>query len=157
MESEARRTGRAHEHELCPEFAHSARQHRPAEHSRRAVSTCSRADYEKSDGQCHARLWVTEPYTCWRTYREFGFSFRDCSPLNATLHRSVLVRAPPNSIARIDSAVKNRAMNRTKIFAILVGTLNAAVPVRGQDNLEPDCRGNVRPLLPQNSSEAALP
>jgi len=32
-------------------------------------------------------------------------------------------------------------MNRTKIFAILVGALNAAVPVRGQDNVEPDCRG----------------
>src|SRR5215831_7460355 len=53
MESEARRTGRAHEHELCPESARSAWQHRPAEHSRRAVSTCSRADYEKSDKQCH--------------------------------------------------------------------------------------------------------
>jgi len=48
-------------------------------------------------------------------------------------------------------------MNRTKIFAILVGALNAAGPSRGQDNLEPDCRESVRPLLPQNSSEAALP
>jgi hypothetical protein len=28
----------------------------------------------------------------------------------------------------------------TKIFAILVGALNTAVPVRGQDNVEPDCR-----------------
>jgi hypothetical protein len=85
------------------------------------------------------------------THHEFVFFSRDCSPLSAMLNRSVLVRAPPNSIARIDSAVKNRAMNRTKIFAILVGALNAAVPVRGQDNLEPDCRRNVRPLLPQNS------
>src|SRR6516164_5737776 len=53
MESGARRTGRAHEHELCAEFEHSALQHRPAEHSWRALSTCSRANYEKSNGQCH--------------------------------------------------------------------------------------------------------
>ena len=75
------------------------------------------------------------------THHEFVFFSRDYSPLSAMLHRSVLVRAPPNRIARIDSAVKNRAMNRTKIFAIFVGALNAAVPVRGQDNVEPDCRG----------------
>jgi len=42
-------------------------------------------------------------------------------------------------------------MNRTKIFAILVGALNAAVPVRGQDNVEAIVAQNVRPLLPQNS------
>ena len=42
-------------------------------------------------------------------------------------------------------------MNRTKNFAILVGALNAAVPVRGQDNVEAIVARNVRPLLPQNS------
>ena len=42
-------------------------------------------------------------------------------------------------------------MNRTKIFAILIGALNAAVPVRGQGNVEAIVAENVRPLLPQNS------
>src|SRR5215831_17953015 len=150
MESEARRTGRAHEHELCPESARSAWQHRPAEHSRRAVSTCSRADYEKSDKQCHDAFVLqnllaelvspivrqalrlpcgnrsgcptnekigalTQPpllravFSACREsldlantavrmlakHHEFGFLSRDCSLLNATLHRSVLLRAPP--------------------------------------------------------------
>lgn len=47
-------------------------------------------------------------------------------------------------------AVKNRAMNRTKLFAILIGALNAAVPVRGQSNVEAIVAQNVRPLLPEN-------
>jgi len=42
-------------------------------------------------------------------------------------------------------------MNRTKIFTILVGALNAAVPVRGQSNVETIVAQNVRPLLPQNN------
>jgi len=41
-------------------------------------------------------------------------------------------------------------MSRTKIFAILIGALNAAVPVRGQGNLEAIVAQNVRPLSPQN-------
>ena len=41
-------------------------------------------------------------------------------------------------------------MNRTKIFAILIGALLAAVPVRGQGNVEAIVAQNVRPLLPQN-------
>jgi beta-lactamase class C len=41
-------------------------------------------------------------------------------------------------------------MNRTKIFAILIGVLNAAVAVRGQGNVEAIVAQNVRPLLPQN-------
>ena len=41
-------------------------------------------------------------------------------------------------------------MNRTKIFAILIGVLLAAVPVRGQGNVEAIVAQNVRPLLPQN-------
>src|SRR5215813_15278932 len=60
MESGARQAGRAPEYELCVEFANSARQYRSAKHSRRAPSTCSRADYEKSDGQCHARFWLAQ-------------------------------------------------------------------------------------------------
>jgi len=94
MESGPRRTGRAHEHELCPEFEHSALHHWAANHSWRALSTCSLADYEKNDGQCHARLWLTQLYVCWRRIMSFGFFSRHCSPLNATLHRSVLLRAP---------------------------------------------------------------
>ena len=41
-------------------------------------------------------------------------------------------------------------MNRTKIFAILICSLLAAVPVRGQDNVEAIVAQNVRPLLPAN-------
>src|SRR4030095_13661739 len=41
-------------------------------------------------------------------------------------------------------------MNRTKIFAILIGALLAAVPVRGQGNAEAIVAQNVRPILPQN-------
>ena len=41
-------------------------------------------------------------------------------------------------------------MNRTKIFAILIGALLAAVPVRGQGNVEAIVAQNVRPILPQN-------
>jgi len=41
-------------------------------------------------------------------------------------------------------------MSRTKIFAILIGALNAAVPVHGQGNVEAIVAQNVRPLSPQN-------
>jgi len=41
-------------------------------------------------------------------------------------------------------------MTRRKIFAILIGVLLAAVPVRGQGNVEAIVAQNVRPLLPQN-------
>src|ERR1043166_8805175 len=41
-------------------------------------------------------------------------------------------------------------MNRTKLLAILIGALNAAVQVRGQGNVEAIVAQNVRPLLPQN-------
>jgi beta-lactamase class C len=41
-------------------------------------------------------------------------------------------------------------MNRTKILAILIGALNAAVPVRGQSNVKVIVAQNVRPLLPQD-------
>src|SRR5215468_10404461 len=81
MESGARQTGRVHEHELCPEFEHSARHHRPANHSWRALSTCSRTNYEKSDGQCHARLWLTQLYVCWRRIMSSHFSPATAHPL----------------------------------------------------------------------------
>jgi len=55
-----------------------------------------------------------------------------------------------NSIANIRSAVKNRAMNRTKIFAILIGTSLAALPVRGQENVELVVAQKVQPILPGN-------
>src|SRR4029453_16698520 len=41
-------------------------------------------------------------------------------------------------------------MNHTKILTILIGALLAAVPVRGQGNVEAIVAQNVRPLLPQN-------
>jgi beta-lactamase class C len=47
-------------------------------------------------------------------------------------------------------AVKNRAMNQTKIFAILIGALLAALPVRGQENVEQMVAQKVQPILPAN-------
>src|SRR5262245_33354603 len=41
-------------------------------------------------------------------------------------------------------------MNRMKVFATLTGALLAAVPVRGQGNVEAIVAQNVRPLLLQN-------
>jgi beta-lactamase class C len=41
-------------------------------------------------------------------------------------------------------------MNRMKIFAILIGALLAAVPVRGQDNVEAIVAQKVQPILPGN-------
>jgi beta-lactamase class C len=41
-------------------------------------------------------------------------------------------------------------MNRTKIFAILIGALLAAAPVRGQENVEAIVAQNIRPILPAN-------
>jgi beta-lactamase class C len=41
-------------------------------------------------------------------------------------------------------------MSRTKIFAILIGALNAALSVHGQGNVEAIVAQNVRPLSPQN-------
>ena len=41
-------------------------------------------------------------------------------------------------------------MNQTKILTILIGALLAAVPVRGEDNVEAIVAQNVRPLLPAN-------
>lgn len=55
-----------------------------------------------------------------------------------------------NRIAKTGGAVKNRAMNRTKIFAILTGALLAAVPVHGQGDVEAIVAQSVRPILPGN-------
>ena len=41
-------------------------------------------------------------------------------------------------------------MNRTRIFASLIGALLAAVPLRGQENVEAIVARNVRPILPEN-------
>src|SRR6476659_10349478 len=41
-------------------------------------------------------------------------------------------------------------MNRTKIFAMLIGALLSAVPVRGQGKVEAIVAQNVRPILPAN-------
>jgi len=41
-------------------------------------------------------------------------------------------------------------MNRAKIFTLLIGAVLAAVPARGQENVEAIVAQNVRPLLPQN-------
>jgi beta-lactamase class C len=41
-------------------------------------------------------------------------------------------------------------MNRTKIFAILIGALIAALPVRGQEKIEQIVAQKVQPILPAN-------
>jgi beta-lactamase class C len=46
--------------------------------------------------------------------------------------------------------MQNRAMNRAKIFAILIGALLVALPVRGQGNVEEIVAQNIRPILPAN-------
>ena len=57
--------------------------------------------------------------------------------VNATVPaKQFYARGQCNNIANIRSAVKNRAMNQTKIFAILIGALLGALPVRGQENVE---------------------
>lgn len=55
-----------------------------------------------------------------------------------------------NGIAKTDWPVKNRAVNRTKIFLILSGALVAVLPARGQGNVEQIVAQNVRPMLPEN-------
>jgi beta-lactamase class C len=54
------------------------------------------------------------------------------------------------ALQRLAEAVKNRAMNRTQIFTILIGALLAALPVRGQENIEAIVAENIRPILPAN-------
>jgi beta-lactamase class C len=56
------------------------------------------------------------------------------------------------ALQRAAEAVKNRAMNRTKIFVILIGALLAAVPVQGQGNVEQIVAQKVQPILPQNGT-----
>src|SRR5262249_34368195 len=58
MESAARQTARAHEHESWSAFARSAPQRRHAKRSGQAPSACSRPDYENNDGECHAEFGV---------------------------------------------------------------------------------------------------
>jgi Beta-lactamase len=65
-------------------------------------------------------------------------------------HVQIMKRLCGNSIAKTGGAVKNRAMNRMKIFAILIGALLAAVPVRGQDDVEAIVAQKVQPILPRN-------
>ena len=55
-----------------------------------------------------------------------------------------------NCIAKTGGAVKNRAMSRMKMFAILIGALLAAASVRGQDNVETIVAQKVQPILPGN-------
>jgi len=71
-------------------------------------------------------------------------------PLNATLHRSVSLGAPLQQHCKNRLSCKESRDESNENFAILVGVLNAAVPVRGQGNVEAIVAENVRPLLPQN-------
>ena len=47
-------------------------------------------------------------------------------------------------------------MNRTKIFAILIGALLAAALVRGEDNVEAIVAQNLRPILPGNGKPGGV-
>src|SRR4029453_6936914 len=91
------------------------------------------ADYEKSDGGCHALLWSNAVGCTSNASSKTGSPVRSC-----------------NRVAKADPEVKNRAMNRTNIFPLLIGAVLAAVPARGQENVEAIVAQNVRPLLPQN-------
>src|SRR6188474_459330 len=59
-------------------------------------------------------------------------------------------RGRATALKRPAKAVKNRGMNRTKISAMLIGALVAALPVRGQGDVEAIVAQNVRPILPAN-------
>jgi beta-lactamase class C ACT/MIR len=72
--------------------------------------------------------------------------------MHATVHRSIARRSDATGLQRSAEAQKNRAMNRTKIFAILIGPLLSAIPVRGHANVEAIVAENIRPILPQNGS-----
>jgi beta-lactamase class C len=54
------------------------------------------------------------------------------------------------ALQRPFEAVKNRAMNQTRIFTISIATLLAALPVRGQENVEQIVAQKVQPILPAN-------
>ena len=47
-------------------------------------------------------------------------------------------------------------MSRTKIFAILIGALLAALPVRGEDNVEATVAQTLRPILPGNGKPGGV-
>jgi beta-lactamase class C len=47
-------------------------------------------------------------------------------------------------------------MSRTKIFAILTGALLAAMPARGEDNVEAIVAENIRPILPGNGKPGGV-
>ena len=85
---------------------------------------------------------------------ELIVSSRICLQLQLTHERDALGKhclvLCCNSIAKTGGALKNRAMNRMKIFAMLIGALLAAVPVRGQDNVEAIVAQKMRPILPAN-------
>jgi beta-lactamase class C len=54
------------------------------------------------------------------------------------------------ALQRPVGTVKNRAVNRTKIFTILIGAFLAALPARGQENVEQIIAQKVQPMLPAN-------
>jgi beta-lactamase class C len=76
--------------------------------------------------------------------------------VNATVQQNSLPARSCNSIANIRGGLQNRAMNRKKIFAILIGALLAAVPVRGQENVEAIVAQNLRPILPGNGKPGGV-
>ena len=61
-----------------------------------------------------------------------------------------------NSIAKTGGAVKNRAISRTEIFAIVIGALLVAVPMRGQGNVEEIVAQMFDPFCRKTGKEAVL-
>jgi beta-lactamase class C len=70
--------------------------------------------------------------------------------LNTTVSPKQFCVTVIHCIANIRVTVKNRAMNRTTVFAILIGASLTALPVRGQENVEQIVAQKVQPILPVN-------
>jgi beta-lactamase class C len=70
--------------------------------------------------------------------------------VKASIKHSVFRRGRVTALQTPAEAFKNRGMNRTKMSAMLIGALLAALPVLGQENVEQIIAQKVQPILPEN-------
>jgi beta-lactamase class C len=76
--------------------------------------------------------------------------------VKASIKHSVFRRGRVTALQTPAEAIKNRGMYRTKIFTILIGVLLAALPVRGQENVEQIVAHKVQPMLPANGKGGGI-
>jgi beta-lactamase class C len=76
--------------------------------------------------------------------------------VKASIKHSVFRRGRVTALQSPAEAIKNRGMYRTKIFTILIGVLLAALPVRGQENVEQIVAQKVQPMLPANGKGGGI-